>query len=191
MCWCNHKEKEDCLNCQECMKEQTECCNQYAASTAAATVGNSQWNYLIANVHCNMADERLIRPAWTWWTTYWLLPMTEVAINDVQHAPTYILLSFLLIIFKWFGSLLTTTATSPQDHRHSTLWMSWVASHTPPNSPFSLKASQEDTLHEITLAGEQGTSMSCTIPTFTHGAHLPPPSSHHCLKGWLMSQAFP
>jgi len=39
------------------MKEQTEGCNQYAASAAAATVGNSQWNNLIANMHRNMADE--------------------------------------------------------------------------------------------------------------------------------------
>jgi hypothetical protein len=56
MCWGNHKEKE-CLKGQERMKEQTEGRNQYAASAAAATVGNSHWNNLIANMHRNMADE--------------------------------------------------------------------------------------------------------------------------------------
>ena len=59
---------------------------------------------------------------------------------------------------------------SPQDHRHSTLRMSWVASPTPPNLPFSRQASQEETLHESTLPGKQGISMSRTIPTFTRGA---------------------
>jgi hypothetical protein len=56
MVWGNHKEKE-CLKGQECAKEQTEGRNQYAASTAAATVGNSHWNNLIANMHWNMVDE--------------------------------------------------------------------------------------------------------------------------------------
>jgi hypothetical protein len=67
----------------------------YAVSAASATVVNSDWNNLLANMHRNLADEWLVRPAWTWWTTYWLLPMDEAIINDVQQALTYILLTLL------------------------------------------------------------------------------------------------
>jgi len=80
---------------------------------------------------------------------------------------------------------------SPQDHRHSTLWMLRVASTSPPNLTIPHKALQEETLHEITLVGKHSICTSRNIHTFTCGAHLPPTSSHHCLQGWLSSQAFP
>ena len=41
--------------------------------------------------------------------------MAEAAINDVQHALTYILIMLLAFIFTWFGSLLKTTATQLYD----------------------------------------------------------------------------
>jgi len=37
--------------------------------------------------------------------------MAEATLDSVQHALTYILITLLLIIFHWFGSLLKTTAT--------------------------------------------------------------------------------
>ena len=56
MCWGNHKEN-DCLKGKERIKEQTEGRNQIAATAASATVINSDWANLIANMQRNMADE--------------------------------------------------------------------------------------------------------------------------------------
>jgi hypothetical protein len=42
---------------QDRKKEQNEGRNTYAALAAAATVGDSQWAHLLANMHRNLADE--------------------------------------------------------------------------------------------------------------------------------------
>jgi hypothetical protein len=56
MTWGIHKEM-DCHLYQEHVKQQNEGCNQVSAQAATATVSNSQWFNLIANMHRNMADE--------------------------------------------------------------------------------------------------------------------------------------
>jgi hypothetical protein len=42
---------------QECKKEQNEGRNTCAALAAAATIGESQWAHLLANMHRNLANE--------------------------------------------------------------------------------------------------------------------------------------
>jgi hypothetical protein len=74
---------------------------------------------------------------------------------------------------RYYPLFLSMVWVSPQDHGNSTLQMLRVASITPPNLPFLCKALQEETLHEIILAGKQGTSTSSTIHTFIRGTHLP------------------
>ncbi len=56
MCWGGHKEKE-CKKGEERAAQQNDGRSTYAASAASATVGNSAWNNLLANMHMNMADE--------------------------------------------------------------------------------------------------------------------------------------
>jgi len=56
MCWGSHKEKE-CKKGMECTAQRNDGRSMYAASAASATVGNSDWNNLLANMHCNMADK--------------------------------------------------------------------------------------------------------------------------------------
>jgi len=56
MCRGGHKEKE-CKKGMECTAQQNNGRSTYAPSAASATVGNSDWNNLLANMHCNMADE--------------------------------------------------------------------------------------------------------------------------------------
>ncbi len=56
MIWGNHSAK-DCPMGQDRKKEQNKGCNTYAASAAAATVGESQWAHLLANMHRNLADK--------------------------------------------------------------------------------------------------------------------------------------
>lgn len=56
MCWGGHKEKE-CKKGMERTAQQNDGRSTYAASAASATVGNSDWNNLLANMHRNMADE--------------------------------------------------------------------------------------------------------------------------------------
>jgi len=56
MCWGGHNEKE-CKKGMECTAQQNDGRSTYAASAASATVGNSDWNNLLANMHRNMADE--------------------------------------------------------------------------------------------------------------------------------------
>jgi hypothetical protein len=55
--WCSHhmvwgnRSAKDCCMGQECKKEQNEGCNTHAALVATATVGESQWAHLLANMH--------------------------------------------------------------------------------------------------------------------------------------------
>ena len=57
MCWGGHKEKE-CKKGMECTAaQQNDGRSTYAASAASATVVNSDWNNLLANMHRNMVDE--------------------------------------------------------------------------------------------------------------------------------------
>ena len=63
---------------QECTQQQKSNVNPQAATVI---VSQSNWVSLIANMERNMADKWLIRPAWTWWTTTWLLFMAEASIN--------------------------------------------------------------------------------------------------------------
>jgi hypothetical protein len=57
MCWSGHKEKEYKKG-MEHTAHQNKGRTMYAASVASATVGNSAWNNLLANMmHCNMGDK--------------------------------------------------------------------------------------------------------------------------------------
>ncbi len=56
MVWGNHSAKDCCMG-QEHKKEQIEGRNTYAALAAAATIGESQWDHLLTNMHRNLADE--------------------------------------------------------------------------------------------------------------------------------------
>ncbi len=56
MVWGNHSAKDCCMG-QYRKKKQNEGRNTYAALAAAATVGESQWAHLLANMHRNLADE--------------------------------------------------------------------------------------------------------------------------------------
>ena len=57
MCWGGHKEKECKKGMERTAAQQDDSRTTYAASAASATVGNSNWNNLLANMHRNMADE--------------------------------------------------------------------------------------------------------------------------------------
>ncbi len=56
MVWGNHSVKDCCMG-QECKKELNKGRNTYAASAAAATIGESQCAHLLANMHRNLADK--------------------------------------------------------------------------------------------------------------------------------------
>ena len=56
MCWGGHKDKK-CKKGMEHTAQQNKGRTTYTASAASATVGNSDWNNLLANMHRNMADE--------------------------------------------------------------------------------------------------------------------------------------
>jgi hypothetical protein len=56
MAWGNHKE-ELCRLGNECTNQQTRSLNQVAAQAASATVLNPEWQDLMANMACNMADD--------------------------------------------------------------------------------------------------------------------------------------
>ena len=56
MCWGGHKDKE-CKKGMECMAQQNEGRTTLTAYAASATVRNSNWNNLLANMHRNIADE--------------------------------------------------------------------------------------------------------------------------------------
>jgi hypothetical protein len=57
MCWGGHKEKECKKGLERTAAQQNDGRSTYAASASSATVGNSDWNNLLANMHRNMADE--------------------------------------------------------------------------------------------------------------------------------------
>ena len=57
MCWGGHKEKECKKGTERTAAQQNDGRSTYGASTAFATVVNSDWNNLLANMHCNLADE--------------------------------------------------------------------------------------------------------------------------------------
>ena len=57
MCWGGHKEKECKKGMERTAAQQNDGRSTYAASAASATVVNSDWNNLLANMHRNMADE--------------------------------------------------------------------------------------------------------------------------------------
>ncbi len=56
MVWGNHSAKDCCMG-QEQKKEQNKGHNTHAALAAAATIGESQWAHLLANMHRNLADK--------------------------------------------------------------------------------------------------------------------------------------
>ena len=56
MSWGGHKDKE-CKKGMEPTAQQNKGHTMYSAFAASATVGNSDWNNLLANMHRNMADE--------------------------------------------------------------------------------------------------------------------------------------
>jgi hypothetical protein len=56
MTWGNHKEG-DCQFGKECINQQNSGLNQVAAQTALATVLNPEWQALMANMACNMAND--------------------------------------------------------------------------------------------------------------------------------------
>ncbi len=56
MVWGNHSFKDCCMG-QDRKNEQNEGRNTNAASAAAATVSDSQWAHLLANMHRNLADK--------------------------------------------------------------------------------------------------------------------------------------
>ncbi len=56
MVWGNHKEA-DCQLCKERMNKQNNGINQVVAQAALATVLNSKWQALMANMACNMAND--------------------------------------------------------------------------------------------------------------------------------------
>jgi hypothetical protein len=56
MAWGNHKE-ELCQLGNKCTNQQTNGLNQVAAQAASATVLNPEWQALMANIVCNMAND--------------------------------------------------------------------------------------------------------------------------------------
>jgi hypothetical protein len=57
MCWGGHKEKKCKKGTERMAAQQNDGRSTYAASAASATVVNSNWNNLLANMHHNLADE--------------------------------------------------------------------------------------------------------------------------------------
>jgi cell division protein FtsB len=56
MAWGNHKE-ENCRLGKDCTSQQKSGINQVAAQAASATIINSEWQALMANMACNMAND--------------------------------------------------------------------------------------------------------------------------------------
>jgi hypothetical protein len=76
MAWGNHKEG-GCRLGKEHIDQQNSGLNQVAAQAASATVLNPEWQALMANMARNMTNDRLARPTWKPWTTFWLVFMVE------------------------------------------------------------------------------------------------------------------
>jgi hypothetical protein len=63
MVWGSHKEGE-CQLGKERINQKNGELNQVAAQAALATILNAEWQTLMANMACNMADDKLARTVW-------------------------------------------------------------------------------------------------------------------------------
>ncbi len=111
MVWGNHKEG-DCQLGKEHINKQNSSLNQVAAKAASATVFNPEWQALIVNMACNMANDRLSRPAWKPLTNFWVVFMAEANLNKAHQVLTYLMLLFFPTILCWLLTKLVEVSHS-------------------------------------------------------------------------------
>jgi hypothetical protein len=97
MAWGNHKES-DCQLGKDHTNQQNGGINQVSAQATLATIFNSKWQALMANMARNLANNSLARPAWKPWTTFWLIFMAEANLNKAHQVLTYLMLIFFPIM---------------------------------------------------------------------------------------------